>query len=179
MTNTVENEIAFENRVVDCLSTCRSLIIRKNGRDHRGFIGRRKPDLVTIERDLTIFVWELKSPSECDGNDRESHLWLRHPTPNADYISEERQRHSGDMTIDCKTRGWCVVLDGELRYCLRNYDQPGTWRLPFEYHGVMTKAALAAPTSERESIEGTIQHLQLEGWTISTQSDIVIAKGPL
>ena len=47
----MEAESEFEERVIDRLSTTSStrIIIKKNPASCRGFTGRRKPDLISIE----------------------------------------------------------------------------------------------------------------------------------
>jgi hypothetical protein len=180
MANPLENEAAFEDRVMNYLSDDSRLIIRKNTATRRGFVGRRKPDLVTIERNLLIVVWELKSPLECNGNDQEGHIWLRHPQPSSDYLTTRRNRHASNTIISAKVRGWCVVVDAELRYWLETHNQPQAWRLPFEYNPVLINAAVAAPASEACAIKEALDHLRLATcWNFLTHNDLVIARGVL
>lgn len=111
----MENENQFEQRVVNHLLSASRIIIKKNTSNCCGFTGRRKPDLVTIETNLELKVWELKSPKECSGIQSVNHMWLRHPNSQSDYIAQIRERHANNTQLPVNVRGWCVVIDGELR----------------------------------------------------------------
>ena len=170
----MENEIMFERRVVDQLSSTPRIILRKNSASCRGFTGRRKPDLVSIESDLELIVWELKSPIECSNICNERNMWLRHPTPGSDYIATTRERHAGNTTLPVNVRGWCVVIDGELRYWINNHGN--SWKLPFDYTNRLSKAAIAAPADQKRAIDRALRHLGLN-WQVWIAHNIVFAQG--
>ena len=144
----IQNEQQFENEVADYFWRQNKIVIRKNTRNRRGFIGRRKPDIVTIEPNLNIIPWELKSPRECIGNDNIGYMWFRHPNPDSDYISECRETYLNLSRLPVIIRGWSIVIGCELRYWVDHYNNlpsHDSWRLPFDYQGDMTLGGIVAP----------------------------------
>jgi hypothetical protein len=172
----------FENQITNCLRQAGNIVICPNSpsRGQLGFVGHRKPDLLSIDPNLRLTVWELKTQAECTGIDNASrnHIWFRHPTPSRDYISEVRQRFRQDDSILAPVAGWCIVLQGELAYWYRNI---GTdWRHPLEMplEGTIL-AGVAAPLAQHENITTALQHLCWINWEHSTQSGMTIHSGSL
>ena len=170
----------FEDRVVNCLLREGNAVIRQNSpsRGQIGFVGLRKPDLLSINPELQITVWELKSPAECTGIDHRnrSHMWFRHPTPTRDYISELRQSYRQNESIPAQVAGWCIVLKGELAYWCRN---SGTaWRHPIIVPpGRSILAGVAAPFDQQDNIKKALRHLGWMRWQNSDYSGITFLKG--
>lgn len=180
MSQYLENESQFEEQVVAHLSSGHRIIIRKNSCSHNGFIGRRKPDLVTIEENLEIVAWEIKSPRECSNNDRKYHFWFRHPTPANDYLRSCRAIYSSDTLLSWKIRGWCIVIDCELRYWIERQGNQDSWRLPFTHTLPLTQCGIAAPRQEIEPLKSALRHLNVfERWDFSVTDNIVICRGTL
>lgn len=174
------NESQFEERVIAHLSTAHRIILRKNSQMYNGFIGRRKPDLVTIEENLEFVVWEIKSPLECLNNDRNYHFWLNHPTPDTDYLREGRNVHASNASLPLEVRGWCVVIDCELRYWIQNQGNSDAWRLPFSYASAISQCGIAAPVAESDSIERALNHLSIIGrWNLSVEGNLILCRGIL
>ncbi|MHC4192380.1 MAG: hypothetical protein ACYSUB_22370 [Planctomycetota bacterium] len=173
-------EREFEDRAAEYLETTNRIILRKNGSNRNGFIGRRKPDLVTIERNLKIISWELKSPSECLDSDRLNHFWFKHPTPNKDYIASKRDVHKNNHDIGINVRGWCIVIDGELRYWIENQGKPEAWRLPFDYAHDLKIGGIIAPLEEKEFIYQALDYLGIKDlWEEFSDQNVFYIYGPV
>lgn len=172
----------FENLIANYLLMQGSIVIRPNSpsRNQLGFVGYRKPDLLSIDLSLRITVWELKTLAECRGldNANRTHIWFRHPTPDSDYISDLRRSFSSNYSISPQVAGWCIVLQGELAYWCRNIGIK--WRHPLMTPPGMTiLAGVAAPIDQQESITTALQHLHWMNWEHSTQSEMTIHRGSL
>lgn len=172
----------FEDQIANILLQEGNVVIRPNSpsRGHIGFMGRRKPDLMSISPELQITVWELKSQAECNGLDNPNwnHIWFRHPTPDGDYISDIRQTFRQDDSITIGGAGWCIVLQGELAYWCHNMGT--TWRHPLMIPSENSvHAGVAAPISQQAHITTALQHLGWEDWAHSTQRTVTLHWGSI
>ena len=177
-----ETSHQFEDLIAHCLLLESSIVIRQNSpsRNQLGFVGHRKPYLLSIDLNLHITVWELKSLSECRGldNANRNHIWFRHPTPSSDYISDLRQNFLQNNSILAQVAGWCIVLKGELAYWCRNIGS--AWRHPLVIPpGSRILAGVAAPIDQQENITTALQYLGWTNWEHSTQSGMTIHRGSL
>ena len=175
---TTERE--FEDMAAEFLGTTNRIILRKNGSCRNGFVGRRKPDLVTIESNLEIISWELKSPAECSNNDRLNHFWFKHPSRYRDYIASKREVHKNNHDICTKVRGWCIVIDGELRYWIESQGKPEAWRLPFDFAHRLKIRGIIAPLEEKEFIYQALDNLGIKDlWEDFSDQNVFYIFGPL
>jgi|GEM_PF-5158668 len=172
----------FEDLIAGILVQDGNVVIRPNSpsRKHIGFVGRRKPDLLSLSPELQITIWELKTAVECNRNDNASrtHIWFRHPSPEHDYISEIRQTFTQNTSISTGAAGWCIVLKGELAYWLTGM---GTeWRHPLTLPEPRTVlAGVAAPIIQQEYILAALQNLGWQNWESKTQSGVTMHCGPI
>lgn len=172
----------FEDLIAGILVHDGNVVIRPNSpsRNHIGFVGRRKPDLLTLSPELQLTVWELKTLAECSRNDNanRTHIWFRHPSPDDDYIQETRLTFTQNTSISTGVAGWCIVMKGELAYWLTKM---GTeWRHPLTLPALTTVlAGIAAPINQQEYILMAIQHLGWQNWASKTQNEVTMHWGPI
>ena len=77
--------------------------------------GRGMPDIVGHDADGNAFVGEIKSSVEAGGS--ASSWWSYWSAPGRDL----RANYDSDISqLSAEARGWCAVIDGQLRkYCLK------------------------------------------------------------
>ena len=171
--------LEFENQVVGHLVAAGQLVIRQHSpaRNVLGFMGRRKPDLLSIGPTLQITVWELKSASECSGieNEARNHMWFRHPQSEYDYISSVRTSFADNRQLSAPIAAWCIVLKGELAYWL---NPPLSWRHPLVGQATNAlQAGLAAPVAQAQNIQDALHNLSWNSWAVESTDTVTYHTG--